>query len=309
MSRKRQDKALPEAQWHSCDDPHRLVSWSRRAANARRYLLLGCAIVRRWPGGVRSDLARGILGAIEEVSRPVVLPEVRLLVDVLAPRFPGVFQPEQSNYYAAVTGEGRRLLGEDAAWVYGFLRDVSHLRRASKSLPNFLIGSHLAGVRRAARTEVEDEVRRQAAARKAEAERQAQERGVLSIVFGALGAALTSPLWSVGSIRARDFEAEYRRLVTPRVAEARAALCAAVREVFGDPFRPWRPKADWLAAHDGAVRRIAEGIESAGDFSAMPVLGDALEDAGCADSAALEHCRNGGPHVPGCWVLDAILGH
>jgi len=40
----------------------------------------------------------------------------------------------------------------------------------------------------------------------------------------------------------------------------------------------------------------------------MPVLGDALEDAGCGDVQLLEHCRTGGEHVRGCWVLDAILG-
>ena len=39
----------------------------------------------------------------------------------------------------------------------------------------------------------------------------------------------------------------------------------------------------------------------------MPVLGDALEDAGCDDEEALAHCRHHPLHARGCWVLDAVL--
>jgi hypothetical protein len=40
----------------------------------------------------------------------------------------------------------------------------------------------------------------------------------------------------------------------------------------------------------------------------MPILADALEDAGCANPDLLDHCRTPGVHVRGCWVLDLILG-
>ena len=40
----------------------------------------------------------------------------------------------------------------------------------------------------------------------------------------------------------------------------------------------------------------------------LPILADALEDAGCTDQAILDHCRGAGPHVRGCWVVDLILG-
>jgi hypothetical protein len=40
----------------------------------------------------------------------------------------------------------------------------------------------------------------------------------------------------------------------------------------------------------------------------LPILADALEDAGCADPELLDHCRAGGKHVRGCWVLDLMLG-
>jgi hypothetical protein len=44
------------------------------------------------------------------------------------------------------------------------------------------------------------------------------------------------------------------------------------------------------------------------DFSAMPILADALQDAGCDDPGVLAHCRDAGPHVRGCWVIDLLLG-
>jgi hypothetical protein len=44
------------------------------------------------------------------------------------------------------------------------------------------------------------------------------------------------------------------------------------------------------------------------NFSAMPILADALQDAGCDNDDILSHCRIDGPHVRGCWVVDLVLG-
>jgi hypothetical protein len=44
------------------------------------------------------------------------------------------------------------------------------------------------------------------------------------------------------------------------------------------------------------------------EFADMPILADALEDAGCHDELILEHCRGKGPHVRGCWVVDLLTG-
>jgi hypothetical protein len=43
------------------------------------------------------------------------------------------------------------------------------------------------------------------------------------------------------------------------------------------------------------------------DFSAMPILADALQDAGCENADVLDHCRGPGPHVRGCFVVDKLL--
>src|SRR5436309_2819146 len=51
-----------------------------------------------------------------------------------------------------------------------------------------------------------------------------------------------------------------------------------------------------------------QAIDQAERFDDLPILADALEDAGCADAAILDHCRRAGGHCRGCWVVDLILG-
>jgi hypothetical protein len=79
-------------------------------------------------------------------------------------------------------------------------------------------------------------------------------------------------------------------------------------DVFGSPFRPAAVGPAWLAWQGGTAPRLARGIYDEGRFADLPVLADALEDAGCADEQVLGHCRGRGPHVRGCWVLDLLLG-
>jgi predicted phosphodiesterase len=63
----------------------------------------------------------------------------------------------------------------------------------------------------------------------------------------------------------------------------------------------------WLGT-DSAVLRLARRVDQEGDFSALPVLADALEEAGCQDAELLDHCRANAPHRDGCWVIDTLLG-
>jgi hypothetical protein len=64
----------------------------------------------------------------------------------------------------------------------------------------------------------------------------------------------------------------------------------------------------WLAWHDRLIVSMAQQMYDSRDFSDMPILADALEEAGCSDQDILGHCRGPGPHARGCWVVDAILG-
>jgi hypothetical protein len=77
-----------------------------------------------------------------------------------------------------------------------------------------------------------------------------------------------------------------------------------VHDVFGNPFRTVRFRGAWRSE---AVAGLARGMYESGDFAPMPVLADALEDAGCDCPDILAHCRGPGPHVRGCWVVDRVL--
>ncbi len=79
-----------------------------------------------------------------------------------------------------------------------------------------------------------------------------------------------------------------------------------LREIFGDPFRPAVRDPGWRGDDIAAV--MARVIYDERRFDDLPILADALEEAGCDDADVLGHCRGGGEHVRGCWVVDLILG-
>jgi hypothetical protein len=87
-------------------------------------------------------------------------------------------------------------------------------------------------------------------------------------------------------------------------ARARSAQCALLRDLVGNPFRPARVERAWC---DDTVLRLARTLRDEGHFEEVPVLGDALEEAGCTEADVLAHCRGPGPHVRGCWLVDQVL--
>jgi hypothetical protein len=145
-------------------------------------------------------------------------------------------------------------------------------------------------------------------------------------------------------LRLSELEEEVRSLATRALAGAdkkcavRArALCppatpfaqaSVLRELFGNPIRKPRvvgaslhgrvamasPRGkplfirEWLDWHGGLVRQLARAIHEERAYDRLPILADALEDAGCDDAEVLGHLRGPGPHARGCWVLDLILG-
>jgi hypothetical protein len=86
------------------------------------------------------------------------------------------------------------------------------------------------------------------------------------------------------------------------VAES-AAHCDIIRDIFGNPFHPVAADPAWLTA---TVVALAEAIYAERAFERLPILADALEDAGCSE-AFLSHLRGPGPHARGCYVLDVLL--
>jgi hypothetical protein len=85
----------------------------------------------------------------------------------------------------------------------------------------------------------------------------------------------------------------------------RTAFANAYRELFPNPFVPlaWQP--EWFTS---TVCDLAAHIYERREFHLMPILGDALMDAGCDHQLVQNHCHAAKPHARGCWVVDAILG-
>jgi hypothetical protein len=99
---------------------------------------------------------------------------------------------------------------------------------------------------------------------------------------------------------ARIEEEDVRRSAAARAEEA--VQCDLYRDVVGYPFEPAR--LDLSPWRTDVVTSLAESIFSEQAFDRLPVLADALEDAGCEDCEILNHCRADRPHVRGCWVVE-----
>jgi hypothetical protein len=85
-------------------------------------------------------------------------------------------------------------------------------------------------------------------------------------------------------------------------------LSLLLHDIFG--VAAWSGAIDvgQLAPGGGTVAALARGIYHERAFGKVPLLADALEEAGCVETAVLDHCRKAGPHVRGCWVVDLLLG-
>jgi hypothetical protein len=125
-----------------------------------------------------------------------------------------------------------------------------------------------------------------------------------------------APVAEVSEFGRRTVYEPLNPLVTPAIGFVANALRAGdpmqrfpplFRDIFGNPFRPVTFSPEWRT--DTAVS-LARAMYEARDFSALPILADALQDAGCDDEDVLSHCRDtSATHVRGCWVVDRVLGN
>lgn len=107
------------------------------------------------------------------------------------------------------------------------------------------------------------------------------------------------------------------RLAAHNAAAATASVSSAFRDqdqadllrcIFGHLFVRAGIAEAWLTRNDGIITKLAQAIYDERAFDRMPILADALEEAGRTDVEILNHCRLPGEHVRGCWVIDTLLG-
>ena len=109
---------------------------------------------------------------------------------------------------------------------------------------------------------------------------------------------LQPKLWARDWSR-RDFGSSIKPSLSPD------AVTQIIRCIFGNPFRPVTLDTSWVTS---TVTTLARTMYETRDFSAMPILADALQDAGCSEDQVLSHCRGEGVHVRGCWLIDLLTG-
>jgi hypothetical protein len=113
----------------------------------------------------------------------------------------------------------------------------------------------------------------------------------------------------LGWMQRPDPDPNYRGPIYPRPGLIDPDRDDRLRELMGDVFfdlaQPVVFAARW---HTSDVVGLARGIYEDDAFDRLPLLADALMDAGCADEDVLGHCRSAGPHVRGCWVVERSLG-
>jgi hypothetical protein len=139
------------------------------------------------------------------------------------------------------------------------------------------------------------------------------DRGLVAHA-GDVALGVSAPGLGVDRSASRSFP---RYCVRQVAASARDALgggeglvqATLLRCVYGPlPFGPVAIDPSVLAWNDRTVPRLAQAIYDQRRWGDMPILGDALLDAGCDNDEVVAHCRAGGEHVRGCWVVDLLLG-
>jgi hypothetical protein len=91
-------------------------------------------------------------------------------------------------------------------------------------------------------------------------------------------------------------------------SDERICQAAIMRDIFGNPFHQVIIEPAWLASDNCTIPKLVQAIYEERAFDRLPILADALEDAGCDNANILEHCRKPGEHAKGCWVVDLLLG-
>jgi hypothetical protein len=299
---------LGETEWLVCANPVRLVKRVRERASGRRYLLLACAYALDVPGVNLRGLGRELVEEVRGLVRAVSEAEWksgelhRRVTEALADRIVGGLP--FLGYHGLGPGILNRI-GPGGRVVDEVIR-IALRHNFGWRGANAVSGAVESHVRRETHRNTRDELRRLCRYPPACGPREA----VLRMLAPEDQKELRRLGWPSDEslVPGRILRRVQSDATRERLTAVRRTMADLVRDVLGNPLR--RPAIDpaWLLWNHGAARQIAEQIDTSGNFAELPILADALEDAGCCDGELLQHLRGESVHVPGCWALDAVLG-
>jgi hypothetical protein len=294
---------MTEAQWQCCTDPLRMPKLHRDISTPRKCVLLMCAYALHSPGVFRAETPRRIIEAMQAATARST--SSRELLSAALHQCVTRFIPEFSSNTFVAEWTHRPEFGGEGGHLSWFL--CICVKWPSTGTVNDIAAMYLRVLRQNAEAEVQ-RVLSETFDKHGRTVTDALKEDVFALIPEPEREQVRREPWQTNGLPKRVRNRVYAAVGRPRVAAASAAMADLVREVFGNPFRPPVINPAWLTWNSGTVRHIAESIASTGSFGDMPILADALEDAGCADEELLRHCREERTHVPGCWALDLILG-
>ena len=307
---------MTETEWLARLNPRRIPELYRERMTARRRYLLCCTSALHVPGALENAFARSFVKTIRDAV--LVLSGGRAFQTAasraLAERFPEHFPSGRAHWELQYRSE----LGSDARSVSKFLSLVL----SGKAWPGDVVSWGLTTIKQRTTEQIRaklvelahDHADRSAglwgairALVRARAKK-TYRHAVLELVPVPDRERMEAVTWNGNVVPATVVRCITASAVQARVAETSALMWALAQEILGSPFHKPVFEPTWLMCNHGAAKHIAEQIFASGNFADLPILADALEDAGCRDEELLRHCREERTHVPGCWALDTVFG-
>jgi len=267
---------VDEAEWWTCNDPEPMLEFVRGKLSERKRRLFACACCRRIEHLLTKDV-RKALRAAEKFADGLLGPE----------------ELQQENEHVARASRGRA-----ERW-----RIQDQRERTLTAAAVWLTSQDEQAVRMTARETAES-----VAVLRVEECAGGRSVNVWVKEAGPVVHYRREADGKVAKEREREWEAQIQQACANAWWAERSAQAELLRCIAGPPSRSFDLSADWPRWEGGVVVRIAESLYCERLSEDLPILADALEDAGCDNADILSHCRSSGPHVRGCWVIDLLLG-
>jgi hypothetical protein len=273
---------MTEAEWQACNDSKHMLTYLGGRVSQRKARLTLCACLRRFWGLLTDQRSRSAVMIAEQLADGAITrDEVQVACAEARAAFQSLYQTHISGHQVLRTFYGgcvsaaqiaARVL-EEGPFSFRHIGDALWIATCAFPLES-----------------TEDLGRRAAHFNAVLAAGRIEPGQLEDLLFGG-----------------PEGKAWRNRGMVAVIAE-KAAQTTVLRELFGNPFRPVAINPTRLLWKGGTVVKLAQAIYEERAFDRLPILADALEDAGCTDPLILDHCRQPGEHVRGCWVVDALLG-